>query len=70
MNNCKSLHSNGAYQYKDVGGTGTTNMYGSTVVNAGETITFWVKAQNNQDMKSDDATINITGPDAGKKVFA
>ena len=44
-------------------------MYAYTVVNAGETIKFSVRARNNKDLLSDAAIINITGPDAGKKAF-
>ena len=43
----------------------TGNAYADIEVNAGETITFSVKARNNMELLSDAATIDITGPDAG-----
>ena len=67
--NCQSPHSNGAYQCSIDGKIiekGTSNNYTDIEVNAGETITFSVKARNNEDRLSDAATINITGPDAGE----
>ena len=67
--NCLSLHSYGAYQYS-VDGTiltsGTTNSYADIEVNAGEKITFSVKARNTADLMSNAATVVITGPDAGQ----
>ena len=63
--NCEFLHRYGPYQYSG-GSKGTTNLHAYTEVNAGETITFWVKARNNAKLLSDAVTFNITGPDAGK----
>ena len=63
------MHSHEPYQYRtDVfnNSINTGNAYADIEVNAGETITLWVKARNSADLFSDAATINITGFDAGE----
>ena len=68
--NCESLHYYGPYNYGVDGERytqGTSNMYVDMVeVNAGETITFYVKAVNIEGLHSDAVTINITAPHAGQ----
>ena len=70
--NCERIHPLGPYQYStdDFNNSKETGrVYVDIEVNAGETITFSVKARNNKNYVSDAATIDITGPDVGKLVY-